>query len=66
MARRKPIGGRGSAAVERHSVGHLQPPVHQAADYRFRQALRAVQVIALIAVVCVGLSLLSQLGVFGR
>ena len=41
-------------------------PVHQAADYRFRQALRAVQVIALIAVVCVGLSLLSQLGVFGR
>ena len=29
-------------------------PVHQAADYRFRQALRAVQVIALIAVVCVG------------
>ena len=41
-------------------------PVHQAADYRFRQALRAVQVIVLIAVVCVGLSLLSQLGVFGR
>lgn len=41
-------------------------PVHQAADYRLRQALRAVQVIALIAVVCVGLSLLSQLGVFGR
>ena len=28
--------------------------------------LRAVQVIVLIAVVCVGLSLLSQLGVFGR
>ena len=41
-------------------------PVHQAADYRLRQVLRVVQVIVLIAVVCVGLSLLSQLGVFGR
>ena len=41
-------------------------PVHRAADYRRRQMMRAVQVIAVIAVACVGLSLLSQLGVFGR
>ena len=57
-----------AGAVGRDGYVRRSPvqPVHQAADYRFRQALRAVQVIALIAVVCVGLSLLSQLGVFGR
>ena len=41
-------------------------PVFQAADYRRRQALRAAGVVLLVALACVGLSLLNQLGVFGR
>lgn len=41
-------------------------PVFQAADYRRRQALRVVGVILLAVLICAGLSLLNQLGVFGR
>lgn len=40
--------------------------VHQAPDYRRRQVIRVIQVIVIIAVVCVGFNLLTQLGVFGR
>lgn len=41
-------------------------PVFQAVDYRRRQVLRAVGAVLLVVLVCVGLSLLNQLGVFGR
>lgn len=41
-------------------------PVHQAADYRRRLVLRGVGAAALIAVACVAVSLLLQLGIFGR
>ena len=41
-------------------------PVHQAADYRRRLVLKGVGVVALIAVACAAVSLLLQLGIFGR
>lgn len=41
-------------------------PVCEAADYRRRLAPRAVGVLALILAVCVGVYLLSQLGLLGR
>ena len=41
-------------------------PVHQAADYYRRLVMRGVGVAVLIAVACVGVYLLLQLGVFGR
>ena len=41
-------------------------PAHQAADYRRRLVLKGVGVVALIAVACAAVSLLLQLGIFGR
>lgn len=41
-------------------------PLHVAADYGKQQARRAATVVAVIAVICVGIYLLNQLGVFTR
>ena len=41
-------------------------PVFQAADYWRKKLLRGVGVVLLVVLICVGLSLLRQLGVFGR
>lgn len=41
-------------------------PIHEAADYRRRIALRVLGTVALAAAVLVGIGLLSRLGVFGR
>lgn len=41
-------------------------PLYVAADYRKRQARRVVAVVAVIAVLCLGIYLLNQLGVFSR
>ncbi len=41
-------------------------PLHVAADYRRRQIRRLVTIAVVIAAVCVGLYLISRLGLFGR
>ena len=41
-------------------------PVFQAADYHRRRARRAAAIALLVILICAGLGLLNQLGVFGR
>ena len=60
--RPRPVRASGDGYVRRSPV----QPVFQAAGYRRGQVLRGLGIALAVVLVCVGLSLLNQLGVFGR
>lgn len=55
-----------SAAEDGYMRRSPVQPVHQAADYCRRLVMRGVGIVVLIAVACAAVSLLLQLGIFGR